>query len=147
MIKKLNALKLVAGIVCVNFILISSPAKAEWDWPDRPSIEKKMTEYIKSKLLDENLPVEEVSVAPELCKDVKFGYQDLVYADDINVWKYFSSFQNINLECWERLKQVIPPTPFKIREAKTVAQIKYFPFADSGPTILFIFDKNADYPR
>jgi hypothetical protein len=145
MLTKLKVLKLITGLVFINCILISLPVRAEWDEGDPESIKLKMTQYINSRLFDENLPGElTTTVNPELCKSVKFGWQDLVNDDTDNTWKYFSSFEKISVECWERLKQVIPLTPFKIREARTVTQIKYLPFAESGPTILFIFDKNAE---
>lgn len=140
--KYLKALKLVVGVVFMSYLLDSSLAKAEWDWNDSEYLRNTFTSFVESRFLDENLPGDSVvSIPPERCIPLKFGYQG-AWGEDL-ARRYQVAFGNISLECWERLKQVMPQTPFKIRGVETVTGIDFFPFADSGPSVLFKFDKVA----
>jgi hypothetical protein len=138
-LKCLKTLNLTLLIVCFICVLTSSSVRAEWNWDDPEYLQNTFTSFIEARFSDENLPGNsELTIPPSHCVPLHFGFQGTWETDTGR--RYQVAFQDISVECWERIKQVMPRTPFKIKEVETVSGIDFLPFADSGPSILFKFD-------
>jgi hypothetical protein len=113
---------LYISIVSTGYLFSSPYVNSAWDNDDY--LQKAVTSFIESRFSDKNLPGKnKPTVPPERCMPLKFGYRGGWEADDgLN---YQISFANLSVECWERLKQVVPSNHFKLIQNVMSTQPKF----------------------